>query len=217
MKEIFKILPFCIILFLGCGKENERNFECIPSVGIQAIIDKGITIDSIALDYATIFTSEDGFPVIEPTTIDQFINKSEALIYFNFISHSRDSIVKFYANKNEHHINDGFIVDYILQYYDKLKNISVEVKKNNDEFYRISNNPDIIKFIPTPEINSGFTFAKYEMTIEEFSNRYNASFPESFIMSFKDEEMKSNTYIFRIVFQFNNNKELILTTDQLSF
>lgn len=213
MKRLLQIILIYSILFLGCDKQNERIYNS-PPIEIQKIIDKGVTVDSVALDYAKLNISEDGFLIIESSSSEQFAEMNEALIYFQFISHSRDSLVRYYANENEKNIQDGFIVDYLLKYHDNLESVLVEIKKNNSELYEISNTSEIVEIIPTPEINSGLTFVKYEITIDEFIGDNKYSFPDSFIMSFKDQDMETNLYTLKITFKFNSGKEYTLNTHE---
>lgn len=222
MKNLLKLLPICLVLLGSCEVKDENFSNGEPSPEIQMIIDNGVTIDSIVLDYATIYTSNDGFPIIKPNPIDQFVNKNEVLVYFKLVSHSRDALDDYFTRTSEKLLKEeGIFIDYLMKYYDKLEDISIEVKKNNDEFYTINSNSDAIKFIPTPEINSGHTFAKYEMTIKEYIEINNSKifpgFPDSFVLFFDDKNLIPNTYIFKIVFRFNNNKVFILHTDQIRF
>lgn len=217
MKQLLKPLVLSFMLLWSCTEDEETQEVENPS-NIESIINDGITIDSIALDYAAIYTSHDGFPIIEPTQVEKFVDENEILIYFNFISSSRDSLNQYYENKNKENYEQGFIEDYAIKYDDKLESISVEVKKNNDEFIEFEDNSENIILIPTPEINSQYTFAKYEFTIEEFTMRYfNSSFPEFYVLSFDNKELVSNTYVFRVSFKFNNEKEFILNTNQIRF
>lgn len=215
MKKI--LFSICILLFGACEDKNDEILQNEPSADIQAILDKGITIDTITLNYATIYQSNDNFPVIKPNLINQFINKNEILVYFELISNSRESLLQYYSKKDKENLENGVIIEYLLKYCDRLESISIEVKKNNDEFYKINNDSNTIKIIPTPEINSQRTFAKYEMTIEEFITRYTGSFPDYFVLSFDSKEVESNTYIFRTTFKFNNNKQFVLNTNQINF
>jgi len=215
MKKI--LFSICILLLGACEDKNDEILPDEPSADIQAILEKGITIDTIALNYATIYQSNDNFPVIKPNPIDQFINKNEILVYFELISNSRESLLQYYSEKDKENLEEGIIIEYILKYCDSLESILIEVKKNNDEFYNINNNSNTVKIIPTPEINSQHTFAKYEMTIEEFITRYKGSFPDYFVLSFDSNEAELNTYIFRTTFKFNNNKQFVLYTNQINF
>lgn len=217
MKQILKPLVLSLILLWSCTEDEETQEVETPS-NIESIINNGITIDSIAIDYAVIYSSNDGFPIIEPIQVEKFVDENEILIYFNFISSSRDSLIQYYENKNEEYDEQGIIVDYALKYDDKLESISVEVKKNNDDFIEFEDSSENIRLIPTPEINSQYTFAKYELTIKEFTARYyNNSFPEFYILSFDNKELVSNTYVFRITFKFNHEKEFVLNTSQIKF
>lgn len=215
MKKI--LFSICILLIAACSNNDDEIVQNETPADIQALLNNGIIIDSITSDYASIYQSNDNFPVIKPNPVDRFINDNEILIYFDLKSSSRESLLKYYAKKDAENLKEGFIEDYGLKYYDKLKNISVEVKKNNDEFYKIENNSNIVKMIPTPEINSQYSFAKYELTIEEFIQRYKISFPDYFVFSFNNKEVKLNTYTFRTTFKFNNNKQFVLITDQITF
>ena len=213
-----KILFFiCILFFAACGDKNDEILQEEPSADIQAILDNGVIIDAVTLNYATIYQSTDNFPVIKPIPINEFINKNEILVYFDFMSQSRESLLQYYAKKDQENLEKGFTLEYMLKYYDKLESISIEVKKNNGAFDKINNNSNTIKIIITPEINSQYTFAKYELTIEEFTTRYKGSFPDYFVLSFNSKETKSNTYIFRTTFKFNNNKQFVLTTNEINF
>ncbi|WP_111707408.1 hypothetical protein [Lutibacter citreus] len=214
MKSILKIVPFCFVLFFGCNKEVEN--ENI-SYELQEIINNGVTVDSVVLDYATIFTSNDFFSIIEPNAVDNFVSKNEALLYFKFISDSRDMLEEYFHEKYLEELKQGIIVERMLKYYDYLENISLEVKINDNDFQQVNVNSDVVKFIPTPEINSGDTFAKYEMTKEEFIDRNNRIFPDSFILCFNNKDLKLNTYVFKITFILNNKKEFILQTDKMEF
>ncbi|TMM57856.1 hypothetical protein FEE95_00025 [Maribacter algarum] len=217
MKQLLKPLVLCFILLWSCTENEEPQVDEIPA-SIESIINNGIIIDSIALDYAAMYTSSDGFPIIQPAQVEKFVDEKEILVYFNFMSSSRDSIIQYYANKNKENAEQGFIVDYTLKYDDKLESISVELKKNNDEFIAFEDTSENITLIPTPEINSQDTFAKYEFSINEFTMRYaNSSFPEFYVLSFDNKELLSNTYVFRITFKFNNQKEFILNTNQIIF
>ncbi len=217
MKQLLKPLVLCFILQWGCTENEETEVAEIP-LNIETIINNGITIDSIALDYAAIYTSNDDFPIIEPTQAEKFVEENEILVYFNFISGSRDSLFLYYENKEKEYYEQGLVVDYAIKYDDKLESISVEVKKNNEEFIEFVDNSENISLIPTPDINSQNTFAKYEFTIKEFNTRYhNSSFPEFYVLSFDNKELLTNTYVFRITFKFNNEKEFILNTSQIRF
>jgi len=217
MNQIIKPLVFSFILLLSCTQNEETQVNEIPS-SIESIMNNGIIIDSIALDYASMYTSSDGFPIIEPTQVENFVDENEILVYFDFMSSSRDSLNQYYKNKNKENSEQGFIVDYALKYDDKLESISVELKKNNDEFIAFEDSSENITLIPTPEINSQNTFAKYEFTINEFTMRYaNSSFPEFYVLSFNDKEVVSNVYVFKVTFRFNNQKEFILNSGQIRF
>lgn len=223
MKKI--LFSICILLFAACDDTSDEILEEAleevllnePLADIETILDKGITIDGITLDYATIYQSIDNFPVIKPNPINQFINESEILVYFELISRSREALLQYYAKIEEENLERGFVLEYALKYYDRLQDISIEVKKNNGTFNKINNNSNTIKIFPTPDIDSQYTFAKYEMTIEEFVARYKASFPDYFVFSFNDKGAKSNTYTFRITFKFNNNKQFVLNTKPINF
>jgi hypothetical protein len=217
MKQLLKPLVLSFIVLCSCTEDEETQRVEDLSI-IQSIIDKGITIDSIALDYAAMYTSTDGFPVIEPTQIEKFAHENEILVYYNFISSSRDSLNRYYENRDREYYEQGIVVDYGIKYYDKLESITVEVKKNNNEFIAFEDNSEEITLIPTPEINSQSTFAKYELTIEEFTERYqNSRFPDFYVLSFDNKEEVSNTYVFRVTFTFNNEKEFILNSGQIEF
>lgn len=217
MKQLLKPLVLSFIVLCSCTEDEETQRVEDLSI-IESIIDNGITIDSIALDYAALYTSTDGFPVIEPTQIGKFIDKTEILIYFDFISHSRDSLNRYYENRDREYYEQGIVVDYAIKYNDKLESITVEVKKNDGDFMEFEDNSEDIRLIPTPDINSQNTFAKYELTIEEFTERYqNSRFPEFYVLSFDTKEEVSNTYVFRVTFTFNNEKEFTLNTGQIEF
>ncbi|WBL23476.1 hypothetical protein [Zunongwangia sp. HRR-M8] len=210
------LFSICVLLFAACDKDD-ANTETEPSADIQAIMDKGITIDTIALKYATIYQSSDNFPIIKPNPINQFVDKNEILVYFDFISSSRDSLLNYYSKIDEENYEKGIVVDYALKYNDRLESISIEVKKNNGEFFKINDDSNAVKLIPTPEIESQHTFAKYEFTIEEFITRCKNSFPEYFVLAYDDKEMETNSYIFRTTFRFNNNKKFVFNTQKINF
>ncbi len=218
MKQLLRPLVLSFILLWSCNKDEEPKAIENPA-NIEAIINNGVTIDSIALDYAAIYSSNDGFPIIEPTQVEKFVDENEILVYFNFISSSRDSLNQYYRKISEEYYEEhGLILDYGINYDDKLESIIVEVKKNNDEFIEFENSSENIKLIPTPEIDSQHTFAKYEFTIKEFIVRYyNSYFPEFYVLSFNKKELLPNTYVFRFTFKFNNEKEFILNTKKIKF
>src|SRR5690606_39089939 len=167
MKKI--LFSICILLFAACDDTSDNVLEEAleevllnePLADIETILDKGITIDGITLDYATMYQSNDNFPVIKPNPINQFINESEILVYFELISRSRESLIQYYSKLQEENFEQGFVLEYALKYYDRLENISIEVKKNNGTFNKINNSSNTIKIIPTPDIDSQYTFAKY--------------------------------------------------------
>lgn len=202
---------------VGCTGDEETPQVEDPAI-IRSIFDNGITIDAMALDYARMFRSTDGFPAIAPARIDQFIDKDEILVYFDFISHSRDSLYRYIENRSREYYEQGIVVEYAIKYKDKLESFTVEVKKNNGDFMEFEDNSEDIRLIPTPEINSRTGFAKYEWTIKEFTERYqNSRFPEFYVLSFDNKEGISNTYVFRVTFKFNNQKEFTLNTGQIKF
>ena len=215
MKKV--LFSICILLLGACEYRDDDISNDTTSADITAIMEEGIIIDTINLDYATIYQSPDNFPVIKPNSITDFINKNEILVYFDFISNSRETLIAYYRKIDAENAKDGFIIDRQLPYYDRLESVTVEVKKNEDQFYTINNDSDVLKFILTPEINSQHTFAKYELTIEEFVSRFKESFPEYIVLSFDSKETEVNTYIFRTTFKFNNNKEFTLTTNQIEY
>ncbi len=217
MKRLLKPLVLSFIILGSCSEDEEtRRVEDLTI--IQSIIDNGITIDAMALDYARMFTSTDGFPAIAPARINQFIDKDEILVYFDFISHSRDSLYRYIENRSREYYEQGIVVEYAIKYKDKLESITVEVKKNDGDFMEFEDNSEDIRLIPTPEIHSRTGFAKYEWTIKEFTERYqNSRFPEFYVLSFDNKEGISNTYVFRVTFKFNNQKEFTLNTGQIKF
>lgn len=223
MKPFLKPLVLIFIVLFSCTKDEEtqedEETQKVEDLSIiQSIIEKGITIDSIALDYAMMYRGAYGFPAIESTRIEEFIDKDEILVYYDFISHSRDSLFRYYENRDREYYEQGIVVDYGIKYDDKLESITMEMKKNNLEFIELADNSEDIRLIPTPEINSQDSFAKYEFTIEEFTERYqNSRFPEFCILSFDNKEEVSNTYVFRVTFKFNNQKEFTLNTRQIEF
>lgn len=229
MKQLLKSLVFSFIVLFSCAEDEEILVEEETMVNeespvvedlsiIQSIIDNGITIDSIALDYARMYRGAYGFPAIESIQMEKFIDEDEILVYYDFISHSRDSLMRYYENKDRALYEQGIVVDYGVKYDDKLESITVEVKKNTAEFMEFNDNSEDITLIPTPEINSQNTFAKYEFTIAEFTERYqNRRFPEYYVLSFDNKEELSHTYVFRVTFQFNNQKEFTLNTGQIEF
>lgn len=217
MKPLFKIFVLSFILFWSCSEDEELS-EVENTADIAAILDKGVTLDSISLDYATMYTSTDGFPVITPTPVAQFAEANEILLYFDFVSSSRDAVVQYYEDLNEAYLEQGIVVDYGMPYDDKLEGMVVEVKKNTDEFRVLEEDTEQLTLIPSPEINSQHTFAKYEFMIQEFNLRYtDRSFPEYYVLSFDEKEPVSHTYVFRITFTFNNAKAFVLTTRPIAF
>ncbi|WP_422080256.1 hypothetical protein [Ulvibacterium sp.] len=217
MKQLLKPFVLSFIVLFSCTEDEERQRVEDLSI-IQSILEKGITVDSIALDYATMYRGAYGFPAIETIQIEKFIDEDEILVYYDFISHSRDSLYRYIENRDREHHEQGIVVDYAIKYNDKLESIIVEVKKNNAEFIEFTDNSEDITLIPTPEINSQDTFAKYEFTIEEFTERYqNSRFPEFCVLSFDKKEEVSNTYAFRVTFKFNNQKEFALNTSPIEF
>lgn len=217
MKELLKVLILSFIVLWSCSEDEELS-EVENTADIAAILDHGVTLDSISLDYATMYTSTDGFPVITPTPVAQFADENEILIYFDFVSSSRDALVQYYEDLNEAYLEQGIVVDYGIKYDDKLEGIVVEVKKNTDEFRVLEEDTEQLTLIPTPEINSQHTFAKYEFTLNEFNLRYaDRSFPEFYVLSFDHKEPVAHTYVFRITFTFTNAKAFVLTTRPIPF
>jgi hypothetical protein len=205
-----EILTLLFVLLVGCDKKEE-SIEISPE--LQKIMDNGVTVDSISLDYATLFTSEDGFYLIEPKSREDTTSEEELMIYFKFNSRSRDDLFEYYSKMNEEYMKQGYTVDWVTRYYDKLEGISVKVKKQDDGFYQTVVDSSVVKLFVTPDINSGFTFAKYDLTLDEFLDKYKNSFPDYFIMRYDDGNLKSNTYVFKITFTFNTEKEFILVID----
>jgi 5'-3' exonuclease len=118
MKKI--LFSICILLFAACDDTSDEILEEAleevllnePLADIETILDKGITIDGITLDYATIYQSIDNFPVIKPNPINQFINESEILVYFELISRSREALLQYYAKIEEENLERGIMIDY---------------------------------------------------------------------------------------------------------
>ncbi|PHQ30408.1 MAG: hypothetical protein COA80_09300 [Leeuwenhoekiella sp.] len=215
MKNVLFAIAF--LFFLSCDEKNDDSFETAPSPEIQALIDKGVTVDSISIAYATQYQSTDNFPVIKPNPINEFEDKNEILIYFDFKSGSRETLKEYFSELAIEKLDDGYIYEYIISYYDKIENISVEIKKNDEEFYKLKSDSDRVKLIPAPELTSQHTFARYEHTIEEFSTRYANSFPEYVLISFDEKETKANSYIFRVTFEFNNDKTIVVNSKEILF
>ncbi|MCB0649482.1 MAG: hypothetical protein KDC49_22590 [Saprospiraceae bacterium] len=215
MKKIF--FAFCILTLAACTTDNDDDTPIEPSAEVQAILDKGVTLDTIVLDYATMYLSQDNFPIIKPNPIDQFVSKNEVLVYFEFVSKSREVVEEYFRKLDEQDFKNGFISEYLAPYYDVLESLSIEIKKNDDEFIKIDNDQSSVKIFPTAPIKSQLTFGKHEMNIDSFIERYQWTFPDYFVISFNGKETTVNTYTFRTTFEFNNNKKFVLTTDSISF
>jgi hypothetical protein len=211
---ILKVLSISFILIVGCKKE-EQDVKITDE--LQKTMDDGATIDSIALDYATITENQDNYYVIKPKSIETYTETEKKLIYFKCISKSRNDFYDYCAKQNNINMKHGFTADWILKFYDKLENISIEFKKNGDEFYQTFTDSSSLKFFDTPIISSGQTFERVDMTTNEFLSKYKTSFPGTFVMMFADPNMKPDTYVFKITFIFNNNKKFTLYTGQLNF
>jgi hypothetical protein len=215
MKIVLKVLFLSLIVMFGCNKKEqykEQNVELTEE--LKVIMNNGVTIDSVIKNYATIFTNKENFYVIRPKSIEDTTSKDKMLIYFKFISKNRDELLEFYSKKENEYNQQGYTVDWIMKYYDKLEDIIMEVKKTDDEFYQAYSDSSLVKFFETPDINSGNTFAMYEKTKNEFILRYKDSFPDTFTLMI-DNSNKSDSYNFKITFIFNHNKKFILYTDKL--
>ncbi|MFS4447395.1 hypothetical protein [Maribacter sp. 2307UL18-2] len=167
MKPLFKIFVLSFILFWSCSEDEELS-EVENTADIAAILDKGVTLDSISLDYATMYTSTDGFPVIAPTPVGQFAEANEILLYFDFVSSSRDAVVQYYEDLNKAYLEQGIVVDYGMPYDDKLEGMVVEVKKNTDEFRVLEEDTEQLTLIPLRKSIAN-------ILLQSMSSRYRSS------------------------------------------
>ncbi len=203
-----RYIVFILIFFLSCSNPNEN-------VSIEELIDNGVELDKIELDYATIIIGDYGFPVLKKISEEQLKNADDFLIYLDFISNSRDRVRNHYAKLEEEDSQNGIVTEYYIKYKDTLEAISIEMNINNNGFATLDEAIYPFKIIPTPDINSGNTFAKYEHSSAEFINRIGKRFPDHIALSLKKTFNPLDTYTFKIKIKLNS-KEFNLTTSALN-
>jgi hypothetical protein len=112
IKKIILLL-FILSVSIGCNREsgpgNPEDPE--PSSYIRSIIENGIEIDSITIDYAGMKIGTDGYPVIRKITPDTMGATGTVLLYFEFHSKSHDDLNEHYRKLNEEYEKKGYTVD----------------------------------------------------------------------------------------------------------
>ena len=89
---------------------------------------------------------------------------------------------------------------------------------DNENFPKDQKLNPIVIVTPTPDIDSGYTFARYDYPVDEFLKRYELGFAGGdLVITFSQEPKLMVQHTFNIELLFTNGKVLSAKTDEIAF